>query len=82
MSAGAAGRRQHLEEMRLAIAERLSLDQARERLSSYREHQARLEAPLPAALPLAAAAPGRSLTVPAGADEDDDDRRLPWWQRY
>lgn len=45
--------RQHREELALAIAQGLTLDQARERLASFRDHRPRLEAPIgePAARP-------------------------------
>jgi len=46
----------HNAEMRLAIAENLTLDQARERLASYEAHRPRLDGP-----------PAQAATVPAGA---------------
>lgn len=46
-------RRRHIEEMRLAIAEGLSLDAARMRLHAQRCHQSRLDAPSPRSAPAA-----------------------------
>jgi hypothetical protein len=40
--------RRHREELQLALAERLTLDEARERLRSYNDHRPRLEAAAPA----------------------------------
>ena len=63
---GRSSRRQrHLEEMQLAIAEALTLDQARERLASYRAQERRLRAD--------DRAQQKRLEL---ADE-----ALPWWQR-
>jgi hypothetical protein len=80
MSARIPARRRHLEEMRLALAEGLSIDAARERLSSYRDHLPRLAMP---SAPAAALAAQPAPCVAAGAADDDeaDERRLQWWQR-
>lgn len=45
----------HAAEMRLALAENLTLDEARERLTSYEAHRSRLEGP-----------PGAAATSPVG----------------
>ena len=47
--------RRHREEMQLALAENLTLDQARERLSSLQAHRSQLEGP-----------PAATVTPPAG----------------
>lgn len=61
----ASRRRRHLEEMQLAIAEGLSLDQARERLASYRAQERRLHAD----------------DQPASERPELAPEALPWWQR-
>jgi hypothetical protein len=65
--------RRHREELQLAIAEGLTLDQARERLASYRNHEPRL-----GARPLPPKAEPERVEPPI---EDEDDRPLPWWRR-
>lgn len=73
-------RRLHREEMQLAVREGLSLDEARERLASYRAHAPRLDAPIAASI-AQAAAPAATLTAPADAGEGDEADQ-PWWMRY
>ena len=68
--------RRHREEMELALAEGLTLDEARQRLASYRDHRPRLDAPV---APAAALSGAPSPVLVAPADEDED--RRPWWQR-
>lgn len=59
--------RRHREELQLALAQGLSLDDARRHLDSYRDHASRLIAPIGATV---------SLPPPVATD-----RPLQWWQR-
>jgi hypothetical protein len=74
--------RRHLEEMRLALAEGLSLDQARQRLDTYSEHASRLGADTIGAAarvewPIARRRP-TPAEAPIGADAEERQPRL-WW---
>lgn len=81
VSAAVLRMRRHREALQLALRDRLTLDQARERLDSYREHLPRLKAEtiscfaLPPA-PTIAATPAET----AEAEEEGEQPRM-WWQR-
>lgn len=77
-----ARRRQHRLELQLAIVERLTLDQARERLASYSQHAPRLDADSEAATtptewPIKRT-PSVSAEAPIAAHAAAAQRRF-WW---
>jgi hypothetical protein len=67
--------------MQLAVRERLTLDEATERVASYHEHLPRLAADAAAPAPAAAQAAAPAMTIAASDDVDAEERRLMWWQR-
>lgn len=67
--------KRHREELQLALSEGISLEEARARHASYREHLPRLVAPFE---DIAVEVPPAAAATIIGIDE----AALPWWQRY